>query len=76
MRVRQRAAGAERPVGREDAGGRDRGASSVEYGLVVFAIAATIVLAVVALGPAVYGLFDTTGQAVNGGVKGPPTACS
>lgn len=57
----------------------DRGASTVEYGLIVFAIAATIVMAVVALGPQVYGLFDGTCQAVRGGVAnngGTPPACT
>ncbi len=73
MTVRERVAEA-RTVPRGD-----RGASSVEYGLVVFAIAATIVVALFALGPQVYGLFDTTCQAVRGGVEnngGPPQACT
>ncbi|MEO7982042.1 MAG: hypothetical protein ABI807_14265 [Sporichthyaceae bacterium] len=51
----------------------------MEYGLVVFAIAATIVVALFALGPQVYGLFDTTCQAVRGGVEnngGPPQPCT
>ena len=57
----------------------ERGASSVEYALVVFAIAATMVVALVALGPPVYGLFDGTCQAVKGGIDtagGGPTSCS
>ena len=53
----------------------DDGASSVEYGLIVFAIAATIVVALFALGPPVYGLFDTTCAAINGGETGAPQAC-
>jgi pilus assembly protein Flp/PilA len=52
----------------------DEGASSVEYGLIVFAIAATIVVALFALGPPVYGLFDTTCSAIKGGAAG-PQAC-
>lgn len=59
--------------------GLDRGASSVEYGLVVFAIAATIVVALFALGPQVYGLFDTTCQTVKVGIEnsgGSAQACS
>jgi Flp pilus assembly pilin Flp len=53
----------------------DRGASSVEYALIVFAVAATVVAALMALGPPVYGLFDTTCQAVKGGASG-PVACT
>jgi Flp pilus assembly pilin Flp len=52
----------------------DQGAASVEYGLVVFAIAATIVVALFALGPQVYGMFDRTCSTVNGGASG-PQAC-
>ena len=43
----------------------DAGASSVEYGLIVFAIAAVITIAVFALGPPVLGLFDTSCQSVH-----------
>ena len=57
----------------EEAG--DRGASSVEYALIVFAVAATVVIALMALGPPVYELFDTTCQAVKGGASG-PAACT
>jgi Flp pilus assembly pilin Flp len=53
----------------------ERGASSVEYALIVFAVAATIVVALFALGPPVYGLFDGTCQAVKGGAAG-PTSCT
>src|SRR6188768_161497 len=55
----------------------DDGASSVEYALIVFAIAATMVVALFALGPPVYDLFDSSCQAVNGGVSGAagPVAC-
>jgi pilus assembly protein Flp/PilA len=38
----------------------DRGASSVEYGLLVAAIAAVIVVVLFALGGVVAGLFDKT----------------
>ena len=56
----------------------ERGASSVEYALIVFAVAATIVVALFALGPPVYGLFDGTCQAVKGGIDGAagPTSCT
>ncbi len=56
----------------------ERGASSVEYALIVFAVAATIVVALFALGPPVYGLFDGTCQAVKGGVEnaGRPIPCT
>jgi Flp pilus assembly pilin Flp len=53
----------------------DSGASTVEYALIVFAIAATIVMAVVALGPPVLGLYDGTCRAVKGGASGPATTC-
>ena len=46
----------------------DAGASSVEYGLIVFAIAAVITIAVFALGTPVLGLFDTTCHSVRGGI--------
>jgi len=38
----------------------DEGASAVEYGLIVFAIAALITVAVVAFGGAVHGLFQSS----------------
>ncbi len=50
--------------------GRDAGASSVEYALIVFAIAATMVIALFALGRPVYGLFDTTCTSVSDGIVG------
>ncbi|HEX4698783.1 MAG TPA: Flp family type IVb pilin [Actinomycetes bacterium] len=53
----------------------DGGASTVEYALIVFAIAATIVMAVVALGPPVLGLYDGTCRAVRGGASGPASTC-
>jgi pilus assembly protein Flp/PilA len=42
----------------------DEGASAVEYGLLLAAVAAVIVLAVFALGGAVTGLFQGTCDAV------------
>ena len=55
----------------------DDGASSVEYGLVVFAIAAAIVVALFALGPPVLNLFDGTCRAMKGGAAGPTAqSCS
>lgn len=53
----------------------DGGASTVEYALIVFAVAATIVMAVVALGPPVLGLYDGTCRAVKGGASGPASTC-
>jgi Flp pilus assembly pilin Flp len=50
----------------------------VEYALIVFAIAATIVMAVVALGPPVLGLYDGTCRAIKGGASGasgPASTC-
>jgi Flp pilus assembly pilin Flp len=53
----------------------DDGASTVEYALIVFAIAATIVMAVVALGPPVLGLYDGTCRSIKGGASGPASTC-
>jgi pilus assembly protein Flp/PilA len=48
---------------RENMAGRDRGATAVEYGLMVALIAGVIVLAVTALGAKVNTIFTTvTGQ--------------
>jgi Flp pilus assembly pilin Flp len=60
---------------RSVSGGSEHGASTVEYALIVFAIAATIVLAVVALGPPVLGLYDGTCRAIQGGASGPASTC-
>ncbi len=54
----------------------DAGASSVEYGLVLFAIAAVIVIALFALGPPVRGLFDNTCQAIHGELEAPTQSCT
>jgi pilus assembly protein Flp/PilA len=42
----------------------DRGASAVEYGLLVALIAIAIIVAVSALGGSLSGIFDTTGQSI------------
>jgi|1186.fasta_scaffold264520_2 pilus assembly protein Flp/PilA len=48
------------------AGWRDEaGASAVEYGLIVFAIAAVISVVVFAFGGAVHGLFDTSCKTIS-----------
>jgi pilus assembly protein Flp/PilA len=47
----------------------DTGASAVEYGLLVVAIAAIIVLVTVALGSNVFGLFQKTCSAVSSGIQ-------
>jgi Flp pilus assembly pilin Flp len=44
----------------------DVGASAVEYGLIVFAIAAVVAIAVAALGSSTLGLFEHSCAAVNG----------
>jgi pilus assembly protein Flp/PilA len=46
---------------------RDRGASAVEYALIVFAVAAVIAAIVGLLGNVVLGKFTNTCTAVNGG---------
>jgi Flp pilus assembly pilin Flp len=48
----------------------EAGASSVEYGLIVVAIAAVIALIVFALGTMTNGLFVTTCHSVNARVSG------
>jgi Flp pilus assembly pilin Flp len=53
----------------------DAGASSVEYGLIVFAIAAGIVIALFALGPPVHGLYDGTCTAMKTSVEGSQQDC-
>lgn len=45
----------------------ERGASAVEYGLLIAGIAAVIVVSVMALGPVIKGKFDSTCTSVNGG---------
>lgn len=46
------------------------GASAVEYGLIVVAIAAVVAIVVFALGLAVQGLFTNTCHAVNSRIVG------
>jgi pilus assembly protein Flp/PilA len=56
--------------------GRDRGASAVEYGLMVAAIAAVIVGIVFGLGGVVQGIFTDTCDSLQAGVSaGTSTAC-
>ena len=45
----------------------ERGASAVEYGLLIAGIAAVIVVAVMALGPIVNSAFEDTCTEINGG---------
>jgi pilus assembly protein Flp/PilA len=59
------------------AGGHDEGASAVEYGLLVAAIAAVIVAVVFALGSYVRGAFQTSCDNIaNNGVKSTDTNAS
>lgn len=53
----------------------EKGASAVEYGLLVAAIAALIVLIVFALGGVVQGVFEDTCKGVKGGASGPAASC-
>ena len=48
----------------------EKGASAVEYGLLVALIAAVIVLAVLALGQTVLGAFNDTNDGINSGGGG------
>lgn len=59
-----------------DAKRQDDGATAVEYGLMVAAIAAVIVLAVFALGKYVHGAFSQTCTAISGNVSSAPTGAS
>jgi pilus assembly protein Flp/PilA len=57
----------------------ERGASAVEYGLLIAGIAALIVVAVFALGPMVREAFENTCSAVGSGDDNPgtdPGSCS
>jgi pilus assembly protein Flp/PilA len=59
-------------------GARDRGASAVEYGLMVAAIAAVIVGVVFALGGVVKGVFNTSCKQLSspdGSVAGATARC-
>ncbi|MBA3782494.1 MAG: Flp family type IVb pilin [Nocardioides sp.] len=48
----------------------ERGASAVEYGLLIAGIAAIVVVAVMALGPVVSSAFDDTCAAIDANVSG------
>ena len=51
------------------------GATAVEYGLLVAAIAAVVVVIVFALGGVVRDVFDDTCKSVKGGSAGPAASC-
>jgi pilus assembly protein Flp/PilA len=54
----------------------DRGASAVEYGLLVAGIAAIIVIIVFTLGTTIRDtLYDKTCKQIKGGASGPATTC-
>ncbi len=53
----------------------DEGATAVEYGLLMAAIAAVVIVIVFALGSAVSEMFDDSCRAVKGGSTGPAAAC-
>jgi pilus assembly protein Flp/PilA len=44
--------------------GTERGASAVEYGLLIAGIAAVVVVAIYALGGSVFGLYDSSCTAI------------
>ncbi len=51
----------------------DEGASAVEYGLIVFAVAALISLAVLSFGGAVRGLFQDSCTSIKDGIQSSAT---
>lgn len=53
----------------------DRGASSVEYGLLLAGVTALIVLAVFGLGPVVNEMFTDTCDNVHAQMEAPTTTC-
>lgn len=53
----------------------DRGASAVEYGLLVTGIAVVIIVAVFALGGTLSGLFTSTGKCVGSATAPTTSAC-
>ena len=55
---------------------QDRGASAVEYGLLLAGIAALIVLAVFALGPIVFEIFDDTCESITTNGETIDTTCT
>ena len=54
---------------------RDDGATAVEYGLLVAAVAALVVVIVFALGGVVRDVFDDTCKSVKGGSAGSAASC-
>jgi pilus assembly protein Flp/PilA len=56
--------GTDRVLTRASAKTRDRGATAVEYGLMVALIAIVIIAAVTFLGTTLSGLFSSTGSAI------------
>jgi pilus assembly protein Flp/PilA len=54
---------------------QDTGASAVEYGLIVFAIAALITVVVVSFGGAVRGLFQDSCDTIKQGTQQTSTTC-
>jgi pilus assembly protein Flp/PilA len=54
----------------------ERGASAVEYGLLIAGIAAVIVVAVMALGPIVKNAFSSTCSAITSGSSAVSGTCS
>lgn len=66
-----------RSIRKAQASRNDEGASAVEYGLLVAAIAAVIVIIVFALGKLVNGAFTKTCSAINSnGANSSTTDCS
>ena len=53
----------------------EKGASAVEYGLLVALIAAVIVGAVILLGTTLDGIFTDTESCIDGGVRADGSAC-
>ena len=53
----------------------DRGASAVEYGLLIAGIAAIIVLVIFAFNDTITGLFDDTCESIGLAQGAPSTAC-
>jgi pilus assembly protein Flp/PilA len=53
----------------------ERGASAVEYGLLIAGIAALIVVIVFAFGDNLKGVFEDTCKSVSGGAAGPAASC-
>jgi pilus assembly protein Flp/PilA len=64
----------ERPEARPAGRRRDDGASAVEYGLILVAIAAAVTLIVFTLGVTVSGLFSDTCDEISAEMSGAPCA--